>query len=57
MGPKPRNYLKITENIENNPKLIKRKYKYNLAHIYDFMAQKGAIFVQLLLFWPKFGLK
>ena len=25
MGPKPRNYLKITKNIEYNPKLIKKE--------------------------------
>ena len=59
MGPKTRNYLKITKNIENNPKLIKKGNR-NRIYIYDFMAQKGAIFVQLLLFWlfwPKFGPK
>ena len=31
MGPKPRNYLKITKNIENNPKLIKKEIEIEIG--------------------------
>ena len=51
MGPKPRNYLKITKNIENNAKLINKEIEIEFGHVDDVMTQKGAIIVQLLLFW------
>ena len=51
MGPKPRNYLKITKNIENNAKFINKEIEIEFGHVDDVMTQKGAIIVQLLLFW------
>ena len=60
MGPNPRNYLKITKNIDNAKYIQKKGNRNWIWHIYVFMAQKGEIVVQLLLFrlfWPKFGPK
>ena len=60
MGPKTRNYLKITKNIENNPKLIKKEIEIKFGTYLRFYGPKGAIFVLLFLFWlfwPKFGPK
>ena len=60
MVPKSLNYLKITKNIENNPKLIKKEKEIEFGTYLRFYGPKRAIFVQLLLFWlfwPKFGPK
>ena len=57
MGKKPPNYLKIPKNIENNPKWIKKDMEIEFGTYLRFYGSKEAIFVQLLLFWPKFGPK
>ena len=60
MGQKPRNYKKITKNIENNAKLIKKEIEIEFGTYLRWYGPKRENFVQLLvfwLFWPKFGPK
>ena len=57
MGPKPRNYLKITKNIGNNPKLIKKEMEIEFGTYLWFYGPKRGNFcpiIAILAIWPKF---
>ena len=56
MGPKPRNYLKITKNIENNPKLIKKENRNRIWHIFIILWPKKGQFLSNYCYFGYFGL-
>ena len=48
MGPKMRNYLKITKNIENNPKLIKKEVEIEFGKYLRFYGPKKSNFCPII---------
>ena len=48
MGPKTRNYLKITKNIEKKPKLIKKEIEIEFGTYLRFYGPKKINFCQII---------
>ena len=56
MGPKSRNYLKITKSIENNPKLIKKGNRNRIWHIFMILWAIPRQFLSNYWYFGYFGL-